>query len=467
MSHYVPAVSPPPQTHRTIDETIDNMKRVGLTRGAWVALMLAFMFASYDIVVFALTVPSVIRQFGILPTELALPVALNLLGYAVGAYIFGQLSDRRGRQLGLFLTFALLAVGAFLSAFAWDIVSLGIFRFLAGAGMGSVLSLCAGYVGEMAPSNQRGKYLSKMTFVAAVLVTALGFPSLAVLAGLPEIGWRILYGFGAFAIVLLFFINKRSLIESPRWLVIRGRTPQAADNVRILLLNAGEPTLDDVSFERAATTPAESGQPHPLRTLLRRGLIGRLLVVLGFWFIFYIAFYGFNSYLPLILEAIGINTSNALSITVFSRVLPILGALAVVFLIERIERRTLVIVGTVTFAVGMLCIISGLGDAFAIVGTLIAQAGIAVLITPAYAYTAELFPTAVRGTAASIGDGVGHLGGAVAGYVILPVLVAGGPVAAGATISGLLLVSAIIVRFGPRTRNRSLVEIAAEVKPAV
>ena len=45
---------------------------------------------------------------------------------------------------------------------------------------------------------------------------------------------------------------------------------------------------------------------------------------------------------------------------------------------------------------------------------------------PAFTYTAEIFPTRARETAAATGDGVGHLGGAVAPFVVLPVLVSFG-----------------------------------------
>jgi putative MFS transporter len=80
---------------------------------------------------------------------------------------------------------------------------------------------------------------------------------------------------------------------------------------------------------------------------------------------------------------------------------------------------------------------------------------------PAFIYTAEIFPTRARGTAAAIGDGLGHLGGAIAPVVVLPVLVGFGGAAAVWVITGLTLLSGLIVTFGVRTRNRSLTEIAS------
>jgi putative MFS transporter len=95
----------------------------------------------------------------------------------------------------------------------------------------------------------------------------------------------------------------------------------------------------------------------------------------------------------------------------------------------------------------------------ATVGSLLATMGIAYMATPAYTYTAEVFPTTARGTAASICDGLGHLGGAVAPFVILPILINAGAVAAGIAMIALLVLAAILIAFGVRTKDRSLLEI--------
>ena len=179
------------------------------------------------------------------------------------------------------------------------------------------------------------------------------------------------------------------------------------------------------------------------------------------WIVFYVAMYGYASYLPLILEGIGISTSDAVFVTVLSRVMPLLSVVAAVLLVERMERRTMIVVGTLMFAASLLLIALNLGGGVATAGALMSSFGIAFMATPAYTYTAEVFPTRARGTASAIGDGVGHLGGAVAPFVVLPVLVNYGARPAAFVMVGLLLVAAGIIRLGVRTRDRSLAEIAA------
>jgi putative MFS transporter len=446
----------------TVEETIDRMPRVGLSGGAWFALMLAFFFANYDIAVFAITIPSLIQGIGLQPADLTWPVALNLAGYAVGAYIFGHISDRRGRQVGLFLTIALLGLGGGLTALAWDVSSLSFFRFLTGGGMGAVLALCSAYIGEMAPKDRRGKYLSFLYVIGGILNLVIGFASLALLAVMPADGWKVLMGFGALVLLTLFFINRRQLMESPRWLAEHGRIAEATAIVRRMERNAGLEPADDAGLLRAEQKPDRDMEVEsPLRQLLRPPLIWRLLTVLGFWFIFYIAMYGFASYLPLILEGVGVETSNALFVTVLTRAAPLVIGFVVVALIEKLERRTMIIQGTLVFALGIVLIIAGLGDIAATIGSVLATIGIAYMATPAYTYTAEVFPTTARGTAASICDGLGHLGGAVAPFVILPILINAGALTAGVVMIALLIVAAILIRLGVRTRARSLVDIAS------
>jgi len=459
-----PASTAPSEPNKvTIEDVIDRMPKVGLNWWAWLGLTLCFFFANYDISVLAITLPAMRDSLGLEVAQLGYPVTWNLVGYAVGAYAFGLLSDRHGRQLGLFLTIAALGIGGLLTAFSWDVWSLTVFRFITGAGMGAVLALCSAYIGEVAPKNKRGAYLSRLYLVGSVGLLVVGFASLPVLTNLPENGWRFLLAFGALVLLVLPLINKRALVESPRWLADQGRGKDAIAVVESMERFAKiESTIADAQLVDEKRDKHEDAveRRSVFRSLFKPPYLGRLLTVLGFWFIFYVAMYGFASYLPLLLEGLGVTTSNALFITVLTRVAPLIAGVIVVALVERIERRTLIIAGTLVFASGIVLIILNLGPIGASAGSLLATFGIAIMATPAYIYTAEVFPTRVRGTAAAICDGVGHLGGAVAPLVILPLLMTAGSVAAGIGMIALLIVAAIIIRLGVRTKDRALSDIA-------
>jgi MFS transporter, putative metabolite:H+ symporter len=449
---------------RSVDVRIDAMPRVGLSKAAWFALMLCFFFANYDIAVLAITLPSMRGEFGLAGAQLGYPITWNLVGYCIGAYAFGHIADRHGRQVGLVLTISALGVGGLLTAFSWDVWSLTFFRLLTGCGMGAVLALCSSYIGELAPKHRRGQYLSRLYMVGLVLLILVGFASLPVLSWSGS-GWRYLLGFGALVLLVVPLVNKTALVESPRWLVATGKPDEADAIVRGMEARLGLVPGGGVGPDRApeheTQDVSKDEEKLPARALFQKPYLGRMLIILGFWFIFYVAMYGYASYLPLILEGIGISTSDALLVTVLSRVAPLLSALAAVLLVERMERRTMVIVGTLLFAGALLLIALNLGQTAATVGALLSSFGIAFMATPAYTYTAEIFPTRARGTASAIGDGVGHLGGAATPFVVLPVLTTYGARPAAFAMVGLLLVAASIIRLGVRTRDRSLTDIAA------
>jgi len=456
-----------------IDARIDAMPRVGLSALGGAGLLLCYFFSNYDITVIALVVPALLRELQVSVLDLTHPVIWNLVGYCVGAYAFGRVADRYGRQRGLLLTISLLGLGGGLSALSWDLASFTLFRFLAGCGMGSVLALCSTYIGEIAPKNKRGAYLVKLYTVQAVLLIAVGFASLPILASSPTYGWRILLAFGGLALLALFMINGRGLHESPRWLHAAGRTREAE---RLLLamerrvrstpgVQAAAARQDGVEVPDVAPadpgTEARADQAMPTLALFRPPYLRRMLIILGFWFIYYIAVYGFLSYTPLLLESLGATPSGALFVTVLGRLVTIIVPLLMLALIERIERRTLIVIGTLIMAAGLLVLLLPLGQVAASAGVLLINFGINFVVMPAFIYTAEIFPTRARGTAAAIGDGLGHLGGAIAPVVVLPVLVGFGGAAAVWVITGLTLLSGLIVTFGVRTRNRSLTEIAS------
>ncbi|WP_062357719.1 MFS transporter [Herbidospora yilanensis] len=441
-----------------VNARIDAMPKVGLSRAAWFALMLCFFFANYDISVLTITLPAMRDAFGLTGAELGYPITWNLVGYCVGAYAFGHIADRHGRQRGLFLTISALGVGGLLTAFSWDVWSLTFFRFLTGCGMGAVLALCSAYIGELAPKHQRGGYLSRLYTVGTVGLLVTGFASLPVLKF--EGGWRWLLGFGALVLLVLPLVNRRALTESPRWLVTVGRTAEADAIVRDMEARVGGPApVLDLAAEEQATTSEE--ERVPARALFKAPYLSRMMIVLGFWFVFYIAMYGYASYLPLILEGIGISTSDAVLVSVLTRAMPLISAVAAMLLVERMERRTMVVIGTLVFAASLLLISLNLGEAAATAGALFSSFGIAFMATPAYTYTAEIFPTRARGTASAIADGVGHLGGAVTPFVVLPILTQYGARPASFAMVALLLVAAGIIRLGVRTRDRALSDIAA------
>ncbi len=454
-------------TSSSIDRRIDSMRRVPLGAGGFIGLLICYVMANYDIGVFALVVPSMLAEFKIDPGALALPVFFNLLGYAVGAYLFGYIADRWGRQRGILVTVVVLAVGSALAAVSWDIASFTVFRFIAGLGMGAILTVCAAYINEVAPVNRRGQYLAIIYTVQGVILTVTGILSPWFMGVLPSAGWRLLLGFGVLAIVALAFLNRRGIIESPRWLVQAGRTEAAERNLGVLESRVGgrvviPETGDGSPIEPLTASINAENRIKPWAVLVRPPYVGRLALVLVFWFLFYIMAYGFLSYTTVLLEALGISEGDSLTITAWGRILTIAVPFLFIWIIDRVERRTLVIIGAAICAVGVLLLLVPLGSLSGYAGVILTNLGISWLVTPGYVYTAELFPTRARSSATSFADGVGHMGGAISGYIVLPILAAGGGVAAAWVLIAAVAIGGFLIAFGPKTKGKALEEIAQD-----
>ncbi|MGS0686857.1 MFS transporter [Nakamurella sp. GG22] len=456
----VPAGADRTRRSAAVGARIDRLPRVGLPTVASAVLLFTFFFANYDIGVVSITLPSLSADLDLKVTDLSWPVTLNLIGYAVGAYALGHIADRRGRLVGLRGTIVVLGIGGLLTALSWDVWSFAVFRFICGCGMGAVLALASAYIGEIAPRDKRGRYLTLIYLAQALLISVVGFGSLPVL-DLGPVGWRILIGFGALVLLVLPGFTDRCVPESPRWLAGHGDLDRAeritAEMERRAYRDGAVPVL------RTADVVAEApidDHHSPLRSLLRGPLLRRVLLISSFWFFFYIGFYAFSSYQPLLLEGLGVERSQALWLTVVGRVSGVLSCLILLGLIERFERRTIIVISSLAIIASFGLLIIGEGGFIFVVANLLFTFALGILVPPAFTYTAEIFPTRSRGTAAAIGDGVGHLGGAVAPFIVLPVLAAFGAEWAMLVLSASILIATVSVAFGPRTRQRALTEIA-------
>jgi len=450
------------QAPQTIEAAIDALPRSGLTLTATIALLVTFFLGTYELAILAFALPSITTGLHLSATQLALPVALNLVGCAIGGYSIGYLADRFGRQLGLRLTFAVLGIGSLASAFAWDDASLIVFRIIAGLGMGAVVAMVSGYAGETAAKMRRGLTIARIGVIATALIALTSVAAVPLLTALPGTAWRVLLGIGAIALILLFAVNKRDLFESPRWLVEHNQVDLAAANVRMMERRAKSAVTPETVRFAEPEELLTAGRKAPLRVMFdSRVLRRRLFLMTGLWFLFYIGFFGINNYLPSYLEGAGISKSLALTDTAITRVAGFVASIVLLFIIERIERRTLIIGSMILLAVGVVLMISGIGVIPATIGAFFLGFGTGSLAIPAYAYGAEIFPTPVRTTGAALLDGFARLGGAVAPFTILPLLLAFGPVIAGVAVIIAMLLAMVLMLFGARTKGKALEEIAS------
>ncbi len=116
-------------------------------------------------------------------------IALFMLGWALGAMIFGAMADNIGRAKTLTITILLYAICTGLCAFANNWWELGIYRFLVGAGIGGEMGIGAVLLSECWPSKTK-------VYAVSALATSLGVGYLLTASlnlWLGHYGWRYLF----------------------------------------------------------------------------------------------------------------------------------------------------------------------------------------------------------------------------------------------------------------------------------
>ena len=152
-----------------------------------------------------------------------------LAGAVLGALFFGWLTDLLGRRKLFFITLGLYLAATAATAFSTSFEVFAFFRFLTGCGIGGEYVAINSAIQELIPARYRGRtdlaingsfWLgAALGSIGTVILLAPGrFP--------PDIGWRLAFGIGAvLGVIVLVF--RRSLPESPRWLMIHGRVAEA------------------------------------------------------------------------------------------------------------------------------------------------------------------------------------------------------------------------------------------------
>jgi len=138
--------------------------------------------------------------------------ALFLIGWGL-ALIWGPLADRFGRMRTLMLTVLCFSLFTFLSAMSTNVWALGIFRLLAGLGIGGEWSVAATFISEEWPEDRRKMGAGLMHtgyyfgfFLAAIANFIVG----------AHFGWRWMFVVGGTpALLVAFFYNR--VHEPARW----------------------------------------------------------------------------------------------------------------------------------------------------------------------------------------------------------------------------------------------------------
>ncbi len=152
-----------------------------------------------------------------------------LAGAVIGALVFGYGTDRFGRKKLFYVTLIVYLSAVLLTAFSWNFASYAVFLAITGAGIGGEYAAINSAIDELIPARVRGR-VDLIINSTYWLGAALGAGATVFLLD-PKIiplwlGWRLAFALGAaLGLVVLFF--RHWVPESPRWLMIHGKSEEA------------------------------------------------------------------------------------------------------------------------------------------------------------------------------------------------------------------------------------------------
>ena len=420
-------------------------------------------FDLFDIFLAGVLATVLTKEFMLGPVLLQSVLASGFLGMFVGAVGLGAFADRFGRRTAFLINLGLYSGFTLAGAFAPNAATLIASRFVAGVGIGAELPLCDAYLSELLPARHRGRYTAIAYTLGFIGVPTVGFLArvLVPLSPLGIAGWRWVFAIGSLGGAIVWALRSR-LPESPRWLESVGRHDEG---YRIVAAMEAEAWPDGLGDEPPSVIPADraTARPRvPLRVLFSPEYRGRTLMLWVFQVFQAVGYYGFGTLVPLVLVNKGFSVVSSLTYTSLVFLGYPIGSALSIAVVERIDRRWLIVGSAFLMAVFGLGLGSA-GSAAVIVPFGVAYTMVANIFSNAFhVFQAEIFPTAVRATAAGTAYGLSRLSSAAMPFVLLPLLSQAGAVAAfGAVGVAMLVVMLDIGLFAPSTTGRALEEVAA------
>jgi len=407
------------------------------------------------------------------PFTTGLVTSSLLFGAAFGALASGHFAAAVGRRKIILVLAIIFAIGAIGTALAPDVDWMIFFRLILGVAVGGASATVPVYIAEMAPANKRGQLVTmqELMIVSGQMLAYISNAGFNAAWGGNET-WRWMLAVATVPAVLLWF-GMMFMPDTPRWYAMKGRLAEAR---KVLERTRAR---EDVEWEMTEIeeTLAEEQQQRPrLRDLRQPWLIKLFLIGIGIAAIQQLT--GVNTimyYAPTMLKAVGMSDDAALFATIANGAISVLMTFVGIWLLGRIGRRTMAMIGQFGCTACLLFIgavsylmpetINGQPDMLrsymVLLGMLMFLSFQQGALSPVtWLLLSEIFPTRLRGI---------FMGGAVfalwiANFLIslmFPILLAS------VGLSGAFFIFAAIgiggalfvVRFVPETRNRSLEQI--------
>lgn len=417
---------------------------------------LGFMFDAWDVSLNGILIPLLSKEWDLTAGQAAWIGTANLLGMAVGAFIWATIADRIGRKAAFTATLAIFALFTIAGVFTTDIVTFAVLRFIAGFGLGGAIPVDYALVGEFTPRKHRGRALTAMDAWWPIGSALAGFVSAWFITMWAD--WRPPLLAMVLPAILLIFV-RLWIPESPMFLIRKNRHEQARKVIDDLVKATGAKpvayrleTMDDVPKMSAG---AVFDQLRRVWVFSWRTTLAVWLLFLTIMFVYYVSL----QWLPTFLMEAGFEQTQAFLTTGGMSAIGLIGALLATFLVEKTGRKPLLAVSAVLGSI-LLVVVAVLLHVPSAVLPLVLTYGlvIQVAIPVMYAFASELYPTDLRSSGFGWASAVSRISAGIGPLLFVTHLVPALTLAGAFAFAGSLVFIAVLAMFllAPETTGRDL-----------
>jgi len=425
-----------------------------------IAAGLGGLLFGYDTSVISGAILFVRQQFHLTTVETEVAVGAVLAGAIIGAAFAGYFGDHFGRKPVLIFNAILFGVFAVITGLANGLPLFLAARFVVGIAVGVTSMLTPLYIAELSPPKIRGALvtLNQLAIVTGIVVA---YYVDYLFAGSSN--WRAMFISAVIPSVILL-VAFLFLPESPRWLVTKDREDDA-----FKVLDCVEST-DDARRHLGELREVTRADRLSFGDLFRKRF--RMALVIGVGLAIFQQITGVNTiiyYTPTILQMAGFKTaSSAILATVLVGADNLVMTVISLFLLDRVGRRPLLLIGIAGMAIslthlGFMFGASHVSRTWILTDVLVYLACFAIGLGPVFwLLISEIYPTTIRGQAMSVASVTIWIFDLLASVTFLSLVGAVGT-RFSFWIYGAASVAAFVFAFYlvPETKGRTLEEIEA------
>jgi len=379
-----------------IDEVVQKLISKKDQKKLLLITSLLWIIGAAGVMVMPFAIPDISKEWSLSVSLVSSLISSVFLGMLIGALSSGLILDYFGRKTGTIIYLLISVFSTFLFGFSKSYNLALIFRLLSGIGYGGLLPSVNTYLSEYTSIKLRGRYLVLLESSWAIGSILIAFFAVTFA---QKYGWR--WNFYIFLLGLLSLIPLLKEKETPKF-IFKKYGKEKLEKIY------GKIDGEIEEVEEAKITYAK---------LFEKTHIKETILIIVNWFVVSFVYYALFSWAPKIfVSELGITITKAKWYTFYIYLAQLPGYLSVAYLIEKWGRKRTLSIYFMGMGLSALLLpfVSG-NISFLLIMLIISFFTLGVW-GMVYAYTPELFPTSLRGTANGLAGATARIAGIIAPY---------------------------------------------------